>query len=556
MSRQHEYDVVVVGAGHNGLVCANYLVKAGLKVLVLERREIVGGAAATEDRFGGYRIDVGSVVHSLIHQTPIVEDLDLSKYGLEYIDLDPFAYAVFPDGVSFTMYRDLDRTCAEIERFSSHDAQAYRDFMVEWLELSEMVMPTFLAPPRLPNLGLQPAVRSPLASGSMLAPATMQKRSQLLTTSYGKLLEMHFETEYVRAALAFLAAVNGPPPDQLGGGFFVGYHALFHSDGAKRPRGGSGMLTEALRRALEARGGEVRTGVEVNRINVRDGKVRGVTTIDGTGISARAIVSAVPVTTALLEMIEPGHLDSGLLRELRALRVGNSGVMYVRGSATALPSYLASPGDTPQAHHAGLQIMCPSVEHLRRTHAQSQIGELPTEPAMYAFTPSAVDPSLAPSGSHTLYLWGQYFPYELSGGRSWSEEREPQAVRMIELASRYAPNVREIMSERVVRTPLDLERDLGLPRGNYNHLDLSMDQMFFMRPTPELSRYETPIKGLYLTGAGTHPGGGVHGAPGMNSARVVKADLRKGRRWIRAAVAVGAAAAVGLGTARIRSGRE
>lgn len=548
------YDAIIIGAGHNGLVCANYLAQAGLKVLVLEKRGVIGGAAATEEPFPGYRIDVGSAIHILIHETPIVEDLGLERYGLEYIELDPYAYAAFPDGASLRFYKDVDRTCAEIERLASQDAQAYAEFIAQWLHINDLILPTFHVSPEHAKMGLRAARLRPLLSLPMLMPKHLHQTAELLMTSYGKLLKSTFESEYVRAPLAFMAAQAGPAPHQIGTGNFAGWHALNHTTGVTRPRGGSGALTDALAAALKARGGEVRTGVEVKRIEIASGKVRGVTTADGTPVSARAVVCANPVTSALLGLVDPEHLDSGLRRQLSAVSISNSTGMYVRGAATALPSYTADPGDTARDHHRGLQLMCPSIEYLQKSRDEAQEGRLPEAPAMYVLTPTVVDPSLAPQGKQTLYIWGQYYPYRLADGRSWSDIRGAEAERLVRAVTQYAPNVGDILQESVVRTPQDLADDLSLPNGNIMHLDMNLDQMFFMRPLPALSNYTTPIRGLYLTGAGTHPGGGIQGAPGMNAANVVRSDLKKGKRWVRNAAIAGTAAALAVAVRQSTSG--
>lgn len=528
MSPRTDYDAIIVGGGHNGLTCAGYLAKAGQRVLVLERRPIVGGAVCTEEVIPGYKIDVGSSAHIMIHLTPIVRDLQLERHGLEYIDMDPYVFYPLPDGSgSISFYKDVEKTCASIATVSPRDAEAYRKFLAYWTPLNEAVFDVFLKPPSAAQLFGRVAASVPRMPAGQRDSTEISRR---LFTSYAQLIGETFESEAMRSVMTWLAAQSGPPPDEIGAGDFFGWHAMMHVSGAKHPRGGSGMLTQAMARSIQSMGGDVVLDAPVRRIIVQSGKVQGVETEDGQRYSAPVVISNAHVQTTMLKLVGPEHLPSGMVARLNSLRIGNGFGMTVRCAAEELPDYLAAPsGGRPHESHHGMQMLCPSMGYLRRAHEEFQRGNPATDPAVISMTFSAIDPDVAPPGKHTVFLWSQYFPYELSGGRQWDDIREEVADSILEVLYRYAPNMRGKIIDRFIQTPLDLERRIGLLRGNVMHLEMSFDQMFFFRPLPELAGYRTPIRGLYLTGASTHPGGGVFGASGYNTARVVQGDMRRGR---------------------------
>jgi phytoene dehydrogenase-like protein len=356
--------------------------------------------------------------------------------------------------------------------------------------------------------------------------------------------------------MAWLAAQSGPPPSEVGAGDLAGALTLYHDVGATHPRGGSGMLSVALARCLAYHGGSVRCDAPVKRILVRDGRVRGLELEGGERVAAEVVVSGAHVQTTLLGLVGRDALPASLRAKIAALRTGNGIGMTLRCAIDELPVYPAYPpshvGTVAECHHA-MQLICPSVEYLQRAYDDSRRGARPGGPALVAMTPSAIDPTIVPAGKHSLYIWAQYHPYALAGGASWDAIREREADRLLETLAEYAPNVASAVTHRYVQTPLDLERNTGLLRGNIMHIDMSLDQMFMFRPLPELSRYRTPIEGLYLTGAGTHPGGGVSGASGRNAASVVLADVqRRERVWPGVALSAALAGAVVVARRRRR----
>lgn len=517
-------DVVVVGSGHNALVAACYLAKAGRAVTVLEHDTVIGGAVSTVERFPGHRVDRGSSAHVMIRGTGIVEDLELARFGLEYQDLDPWGFAPFPtaDGgqEAITFHVDLDTTCASIEGVCGpRDADAYRAFVVDWMGRNELVFAAFAGAPTPGRLA-----RSLWGLGRRTALSGSELGRQFMTSG-DALLDSLFVDERLKTALAWFGAQSGPPSHEPATADLVGWAALLHRQAPGHPRGGSGMLTAALAARLRSDGGVVRTGDGVRRVVVENGAVAGVLTESGERIAAPVVVAGCHVLTTLglLGDAVPAALAE---RARRFVRTGNGLGMVVRAVTSDLPRYPAAAEDG--STYRAMQLLAPSRQALGAAYGSFLAARTPDRPPALAMTFSAFDDTLAPPGEHNLTVWGQWHPYELAEG-SWASIAEREGDKLIEAVDRYAPGFADSVRAVHVQTPPDLERELGLVRGNVMHLDMSLDQMFAWRPLPELAGYRVPgVPGLWLTGASTHPGGGVHGASGRTVARLVLAERATG----------------------------
>ena len=383
----------------------------------------------------------------------------------------------------------MDRTCQEIARVSARDAEAYRAFVTLWGKFNEAVFAAFAAPP---SPEFVPAIVKRL--GRNLPQQFRLGRSDTLLQTifrpYGGLLDELFESEYLRAPLAWLAAQSGPGPDEVGGGAFLTAHSIYHTVGLTRPVGGSGMLSEALVAYIRDHGGEVVTDAPVARILVENGAVRGVQLADGERLEATTVVSGAHVQTTLLDLVAPEDLPATLRRRVQTLHIANGMGMTIRCATDILPPY----PDAPAGAHAGMQLICPSVDYLRRAFNESASGLPPTNPALVVMTPTANDPSLAPPGKQITVIWAQYHPFTLAPGQgTWAEIRAREARKLLTTLELYAPGISDAVTETYVKSPLDLQEENGLIRGHLMHLDMALDQMFMFRPLPELANYRAPI---------------------------------------------------------------
>lgn len=503
-------DVCVVGAGHNALVAACYLARAGLDVEVFEKAPQTGGAAATTEAFPGYRIDRGASLHILIRHTGIIEDLQLHRFGLRYLDADLWAFAPNGDGgISFAT--DLAATCASVQKAcGGADAAAYERFATDWLARGEALAEIFNAPPKPAQLarGFWRLGRLGGRGGAELARDFLAPANAVL--------DCYFSDERLKAALAWLAAQSGPPPHAPATAPALGWVALMHRRPPGRAVGGSGALTDALTARFLSDGGKLRVGDGVKNIFDDGSGVTGLQTQSGEHIHCRAVLAGCHVVETLRLVGRPDLAER--------VRVGAGMGMAVRLATRALPAY---PGAGSEAHQ-GMQLLVGSRQSLAAAYGEALAGRLPRRPACLVLTPSALDPGLAPAGRHTVTIWAQWHPYAPAGG--WAKVAEREALKCVAAVEAAAPGFAGSVEHVLVQSPPDLERELGLVHGNLMHVEMELDSMFALRPLPGWSGYRTPLRGLYLTGASTHPGGGVSGASGRSAARVVLADLAP-PRW-------------------------
>lgn len=509
-----DYDAIVIGAGHNGLVSAAYLAQSGYRVGVFERRSTVGGAVASEEVVPGYQFDLGGSAHILIRLTPIVDELELGQYGLEYIELDPLLAAPSPESPPLYIWRDPDQTAAALEDAVAGAGDRYRSFLDDWSQFAKALKNMFLAEPTPWQLG-----RSMLFETKTPLPWSEAARS--ISRPYGDVVEQYFENDRVQALLAWMAAQSGPPPGAPLSAPFVLWHPLYHESGVARPRGGSGMLTQALRQHVEAHGGAVHTSASVDEILVENGTAKGIR-VNGSVHTARAVCSATHVRETYDHLLPDAHCPP----EAGTLRTGNGFGAMLRLALDEPVTYANAPD---QQTRTGMQMLCRSVDQIERAYGTFKAGQPAKDPPLVAMTFSAVDDTLAPEGGEVLWLWGQYFPHELTGNQTWDDISKRVADRLLDAFEHYAPGTREKVVGRLFQHPVWLEEHLSLPSGNVMHLEMSLDQMFAARPSLEHPNYRGPVDRLYLTGASTHPGGGIMGASGRNAARVMLRDLSS---WI------------------------
>jgi phytoene dehydrogenase-like protein len=525
-------DALVVGAGHNGLTAAAYLSRAGLKTLILERRDIVGGCCVTEEIGPGCRASTTSYIASML-RPEVIRDLELARHGLRMVPCDPALLVPFPDGSALPWWSDRARTLAAIERHSARDARTFARVDDELKALARHFQPFFLEPP--PDIharGLAGIVEA-LRVGRRfrgLRGSEIARMVSFFTGSLGDFLDRHYESEKVKTLILannVYGKHGGPyqPGTALGLLFHLlsgGEHELQGFYG--HVMGGMGAITNAMAKAATGFGAAIRTAAPVARIVVNEGRVRGVRRVDGTEIAARVVLSNADPKRTFLGLVEEDALPQEFREAVRGIKMDGP-CAKVNLVLAEEPRVSAMPPGFERAQRA-LFTLVPSLGFAERSYDVAKRGELPEELWVDCVVATNVDESLAPPGRHVMTCFVQYVPYRLRHG-GWDENRELLGDRVIETIGRYAPNVPGAVLHRQVLTPLDLERTYGLTEGNIFHGDLSLEQLFFMRPVPGFSRYRTPVKGLYLCGAGAHPGGGVTGAPGHNAAMQVLKDLRR-----------------------------
>src|SRR5580692_6196787 len=529
MGSSSKYDVIVIGGGHNGLTNAAYLARAGKKVLVLERRHVLGGAAVTEEIFPGFKFSVCSYVVSLL-RPEIIRDLDLPRHGLEILPLDG-TFTPMPNGDYLWRVNDHGKTHREIARHSKLDAEAYDEFGKAMQAMCRFVKPILsMVPPDPATLNPKELMKL-LFIGRRFQGMTSEDKYnqvQLMTMSAIDFLDQWFETDVLKATMSasgiigtFLG-VRSP-----GTAYVLLHHYMGEIDGAFRSwgfsRGGTGAISNAIGAAAREAGVEIRTQAPVDRILVKNGRTTGVVLRSGEEISATVVSSSVDPHLTFEKFMQPSDLPSDFLEGVRRYKYrGSSGKVNL--ALDGLPEFKAMPGTG--AHLRGAISISPGVEYMERAYDDAKYGNFSRRPYIDMVIPSLTDPSVAPPGKHVLSCFVQYAPYKLAQG-TWDDQREAFGDTVVNTIAEHAPNIKKLIVGRQVLTPLDLEREFGLTQGNIFQGELSLEQLFFLRPVPGWAYYRTPIDNLYMCGSATHPGGGIMGAPGRIASQVILKEWKK-----------------------------
>jgi phytoene dehydrogenase-like protein len=530
-------DALIVGGGHNGLVCAAYLAAAGLKVTVLERRSVVGGAAVTEEFHPGFRNSVASYTVSLLNPK-IIRDLDLPRHGLKVLERKISNFLPLEDGRYLKV--GGGRTAEEVAKFSSRDAQRLAAYAERLDAIADVLRDVVLeTPPNVTAGGWLEALPQLLRGahlGKRISGLDMTLKRELLglfVKSAGDYLDAWFDSAPIKAAYGFDGIVGNYASPYTPGSAYVLLHHVFGEVNGKKgvwghAVGGMGAITQAMAKAAVERGVEVRTSSPVREVLTESGRAVGVVTESGETLRARTVISNLNPKLLYERLIDPAALPQDFRERIAQWRCG-SGTFRMNVALSALPDFTVLPGKGPAEHHTAGIIMAPSLAYMDQAYLDAKAGGWSKRPIVEMLIPSTLDDSLAPPGQHVASLFCQHVAPQLPNGASWDDHREEVADLMIDLVNQHAPNFRASVLGRQIMSPLDLERTFGLVGGDIFHGALSLDQLFSARPVLGHGDYRSPVKGLYMCGSGTHPGGGVTGVPGHNAAREIVSDFRRGR---------------------------
>jgi len=528
------YDAIIVGGGHNGLITAGYLAKERLKVLVLERRHIVGGACVTEELIPGHRVTRTSYVCSLL-LPEVIRDFRMKDHGFALLVPEPHSLYPQPDGRFMLWSADHDRRAREVAKFSEKDVENLDRFECDLAELQPFIDEILrTTPPPFPPRGLKEMFEFARLGRRMLKLGEKRLRHlvELMTASCADYLSKRFESDAVMAAIAINGMIGTCVGPWSPGSAAVMLHHSIGSSIEGQPgawgfvRGGMSGIAEALLRAVADLGVEVKTETEVARFIVENGAVRGVHLKNGDEFRGRVVASSLDPRRTFLGLVEPGALDAQFVQDIKNFKMQGSSIK-MNLALSALPDWKCIPGQDPKApHQQAMFEIAPSLEYLERAYDDMKYGQPSRRPLIDGNVASVLDDSLCPKGHHVMSLFVQWGPYHLKEG-TWPEIREKVGDNIVDTLEEYVPNIKKIIIGREVLSPYDLERIFGLTEGNIFHGEMTPDQLFFLRPVPRWAGYRTPLRGLYLCGSGAHPGGGVLGAPGRNAAREILKDLRR-----------------------------
>ena len=540
-SANNAYDAVVIGGGHNGLVCAAYLAGAGLSVCVVERRDVVGGAAVTETFHPGFRNSTASYTVSLL-APEVIAELNLARHGLRIVKRPLANFLPFPDDMFLRVGGGLAATQAEVAKFSARDAERLPAYYAMLARVADVLRALLHVTP--PNVGASRGRRVAMALDAWKAAKpfrTLDRAGQrdvldLFTKSAGDILDRWFESAPIKAAFGFDAVVGNFQSPYAPGSAYVLLHHVFGEVNGERGQwghaiGGMGAITQAMASECVARGVTIRTAAAVARVRVERGRAAGVDLESGEAIAARRVVANVNPKLLFERLVGPEHLDADFRARIGAYRCG-SGTFRMNVALAELPDFTSIPGTSAQAHHGAGIIIAPSLAYMERAYFDAKLGGWSLAPIVEMVIPSVVDDSLAPPGKHVASLFCQHVHPrigEVRPGATWDAFRDEVADRMIARVNEVAPNFARSVLGRRVLSPLDLEREFGLVGGDIFHGALALDQLFSARPVLGNADYRMPIAGLYLCGSGAHPGGGVTGIPGRNAAREILRDVRRRR---------------------------
>jgi phytoene dehydrogenase-like protein len=532
----HRSDVLVIGGGHNGLVCASYLAAGGLSVRILERRAVVGGAAVTEEFHPGFRNSVAAYTVSLLNPK-IIRDLDLPAHGLRVVERRMSNFLPTEDGRYLGV--GPGRTQAEVAKFSARDAQRLGAYGEQLEHIAEVLRQLVLqTPPNVVEGSWRAAIPELLRAagvGRDIRKLDMSLRRELLrlmATSAGDYLDDWFESDPIKAVFGFDGIVGNYASPYTPGSAYVLLHHVFGEVNGKKgvwghAIGGMGAITQAMARVAMARGVDINLDTPVHRVLVENGRVVGATTPGGVEYRATVVISNLNPKLLYLQLLEPSALPSDFRHRIEQWRCG-SGTFRMNVALSELPDFRCLPGRAVADHHTAGIIIAPTLAYMERAYFDARTSGWSAQPIVEMLIPSTLDETLAPPGQHVASLFCQHVAPQLPNGESWDQHRERVADLMIQTVDNHAPNFRQSVLGRQIMSPLDLERTFGLIGGDIFHGALSLDQLFSARPVLGHGNYRGPLPGLYMCGAGTHPGGGVTGAPGHNSAREVLADFRRG----------------------------